>query len=180
MRASTRAGAGALAAALLLAGCSGGSNGQTAPSPERTAPPASSTAAAPMDTDTAPTVAAPPTWDDQVAAQVIAQATGAVNAWIRKDLIAPDQQPAWWAGVTPYLSLGAQAAYAGTDPTQIKGKRLLRGALAKPVPESAHLAVAAVPTDVGPYTVQLSWNPAAVGTGGGWQVDQMTLATSQQ
>lgn len=187
MRVSTRAVLGVAAAVTLLAGCGSGPAAPPAPSPVTAAappagpiqtgpPPAAATGGDAQASDL-PTAADPPmTWDAAAQASATAAATTAVNAWIRKDL-----PPApWWAGMLPYLTVGAQADYAGTDQAQVPGSRIKRGAQAALGDRgTAYLAVVAVPTDAGPYTVLLERGPEVGTDAEHWLASRLTPPRGQ-
>ena len=95
------------------------------------------------------------------AARRIARA--AMTAYARPDLSAR----AWWAGLRPYLTADAQAAYAGTDPVTIAARAVIGPARLTPASLPA-LARVAVPTDTGLYVVLLSRSP-----GRPWSVERL-------
>lgn len=81
----------------------------------------------------------------------------------------PGRSPqAWWAALRPHLSAGAQAAYTGTDPSQVPARRITGPASLTPASLPA-LARVAVPTDAGIYLVLLTRTP-----GQQWSVERIT------
>ena len=74
---------------------------------------------------------------------------------------------AWLGGLDPYLTQGAAAAFAGTDPSTIPAHQVTGTALVLPA-STAEGALVAVPTDAGTYRLFLLRN------GPGWLVDQIT------
>ena len=74
-----------------------------------------------------------------------------MTAYARPDLSAR----AWWAGLRPYLSADAQAAYAGTDPRAITVTGVTGPARLTPA-SSPSLARVAIPTRNGSYLLLLT------------------------
>lgn len=176
MRIPIRAALGAVSAVLVLGAAGCGSNPAPAPAPRPAAapPPAAPAPSAGSDagaTDLPTAPAAPMTWDSAAQTSAVAAATTVVNAYLRKDL-AP---AAWWGNLTPYLTGTAQADYAGTDLTQVPGTRVRKGAQAAPGDQgAAYLAVVAVPTDAGVYTVLLERGPEVSTDATHWLASKVT------
>jgi hypothetical protein len=170
--------AGAVAAALALAGCTS----QTPAVSTETSPTgASATAASPTDASstagsTAPSTPEhtgqlpppPPAPTDDAPSQDAALALGAkaVTAFARPDL-GPDT---WWAELSPLLSPAAALAYEGTDPVEVPARRVTGPAWAGVSP-SSFLATVFVPTDAGDYAVLM----VREGGGAPWLVERITL-----
>jgi hypothetical protein len=74
-----------------------------------------------------------------------------MTAYARPDLSAR----AWWAGLRPYLTADAQAAYAGTDPRAITVTGVTGPARLTPA-SSPSLARVAIPTSAGSYLLLLT------------------------
>ncbi len=62
---------------------------------------------------------------------------------------------AWWAGLRPYLTADAQAAYAGTDPARIPTVAVTGPARLTPA-SSPSLARVTIPTSAGSYLLLLT------------------------
>lgn len=106
-----------------------------------------------------------PTWDE---AATVAAGRSAEEAVA--DFLAEADDAAWWSAVSPLLSLHAQQAYVGTDPTEVPG-RTIAGAPVVLDAGSAYLARVRVPTDAGDYEVLLSRTGAAAP----WLVERFGL-----
>lgn len=160
MRYTAIAGAVAVAAVLVLAGCSASQDETVAPSPSAsssgpTLPDLESLAPAPSDAT--PDDGVQPgrheaaTWDDASRAVVVDAADKAMRAFARPDL----DQAAWWAGVEPLLTTQAQQDYAYVVPANIPVRKVT-GTATLVDASSAYLGRVEVPTDVGTYTVILT------------------------
>jgi len=73
----------------------------------------------------------------------------------------------WIDGLDPYLTQGAAAAFAGTDPSTIPAHHVTGSGQILPA-STAEGALIDVPTDAGTYQLLLLKN------GSGWLVDQIT------
>ena len=94
-----------------------------------------------------------PTWDEAATAAAIDAAQSTLTAYL--DASDPD---AWWRGLSPHLTPGAQEVYAAVDPSTIVPAALIPGAAAVVSPtDDAHLltALVQVPTDKGTFGVAL-------------------------
>lgn len=168
----------ALAATVLLTGCTGqqatpsardAAQGAASPDPaaELPAPPQPPvTVEGPTDEDEELPPAEPyPTWDAQAREQAVQAATAAMTAFARPQLDATR----WWAELSPLLTPAAAVAYQGTDPAEVPARAVTApGALVDDT--STYLAGVQVPTDAGPYLVLLSRD----GAGAPWLVERLT------
>ena len=94
-----------------------------------------------------------PTWDEAATAAAIDAAEATLTAYL--DASDPD---AWWRGLSPHLTPGAQEAYADVDPSTIVPAALIPDAAAVVSPtDDGHLltALVQVPTDKGVFGVAL-------------------------
>ena len=151
----------ALAAALVLVGCTGQDEGPT-PTPTVTSsasptmpdldqftPPPSGL----VDEDTGETVEPQPVpeWDEASRVAVVDAAEAAMTAFARPDL---DYDP-WWAGVEPLLTPEAAEDYAYVDPANIPVREVTgEGFIVNDA--SAYVATVEVPTDAGRYQLVLN------------------------
>lgn len=163
-------------AALLAGGCANQSaDPSSAPQPAATAAPTTSPGAAADAGDLEaelPELAPSPTWDAAARTQAAQVATAVMTAFTDHQA----SPPAWWEHLAPLLTLSAQSAYQGTDPTQVPATTLVGPATPPADPDpaigqsSAYLARVSVPTDVGAYTVLLS----RTGQGAPWLAERIT------
>lgn len=135
-----------------------------------TAPSSSVTAEAPVPTVTAPSPTAIPTdaldyysgervdqtapqavWDESSRTAALKAATTVLTLFARPTL----SYETWWSALAPTLSDDAQRDYADTDPAQVPAHGVTGPAELTNV-TSPLVAVVAVPTDIGTYTVVLS------------------------
>ena len=156
----------ALAAALVLVGCTGQDEGPT-PTPTVTSsasptmpdldqftPPPSGL----VDEDTGETVEPQPVpeWDEASRVAVVDAAEAAMTAFARPDL----DYDTWWAGVEPLLTPEAAEDYAYVDPANIPVRKVTgEGVIVEDT--SAYVATVEVPTDAGNYHVLLIRQDAA-------------------
>ena len=151
----------ALAAALVLVGCTGQDEGPT-PTPTVTSsasptmpdldqftPPPSGL----VDEDTGETVEPQPVpeWDEASRVAVVDAAEAAMTAFARPDL----DYDTWWAGVEPLLTPEAAEAYAYVDPANIPVREVTGGGVIVNG-ASAYVATVEVPTDAGRYQLVLN------------------------
>ncbi len=156
----------ALAAALVLAGCTGQDEGATPTTPSSTTPsptmpdldqftpPPSGV----IDEDTGETVEPKPvpTWDDASREAVVDAAEAALRAFAQPDL----DYDTWWAGLEPLLTQDAAVDYAYVDPANIPVRKVTgEGVIVEDT--SAYVATVEVPTDAGNYHVLLIRQDAA-------------------
>jgi hypothetical protein len=167
-RARARSIAAAVAAGLLLAGCSGGSGEEPA------ADAAPSEVAEPMHehgTGDYPEPAAPVEWTAKTEEDAERVAVHAVDAFVLKPAEGEEQDPQftadWWNRLAQYLTDEAQHAYAETDPANVPGTAVT-GAPAATPGASDYLAEVVVPTDGGRYQLLLTRAE------GPWRVERMT------
>lgn len=151
----------ALAAALVLVGCTGQDEGPT-PTPTVTSsasptmpdldqftPPPSGL----VDEDTGETVEPQPVpeWDEASRVAVVDAAEAAMTAFARPDL----DYDTWWAGVEPLLTPEAAEDYAYVDPANIPVREVTgEGFIVNDA--SAYVATVEVPTDAGRYQLVLN------------------------
>lgn len=109
--------------------------------------------------------AAAPTADPASDAAAVAAAEAAMQAFTRRDVGAV----VWSRGLLPLLTPAAQAAYEGTDPSNVPA-RAVTGPGALAASPSAFLARVSVPTDAGAYLVLL----VRSGAGAPWLVERLT------
>lgn len=156
---------------LLLPACSGSS-------PDRvTAAPSAATVTATVTATATATVTATATpAQDQDTAPPI-PTTAALGARTPADLtvavmteyLRADRSPkAWLNGLAPYMTPSARAAYAGTDPAEVKARQLVGAPTVLPQ-TSDYLVQVTEDTDAGTYTVLF-----VRGDDGGWQVEAIT------
>jgi len=155
-----RTAAAGLLAAAALAGCTSGSPDAA---PQTTAT-TTVTAQGPSDDHADLGTAAPaPTWD---AAAELAAAMAALDTM--RDYAQPDRDPqTWYELLAGHLTATAQAAYYGTDPSQVPVRTVRDATVTSP---SAYLAQAQVDTDAGTYTVLLVREDGA----SPWRVERIT------
>lgn len=152
----------ALAAALVLVGCTGQDVGPV-PTPPVSSPP--STPVMPgldqftpppsglVDEDTGETVDPQPVpeWDEASRTAVIEAAQAAMTAFARPDL----DYDTWWAGAEPLLTPAAAEDYAYVDPANIPVRKVTgEGFIISDA--SAYVATVEVPTDAGRYQLVLN------------------------
>jgi hypothetical protein len=149
----------------LTAGSAPPATGTGAPATgSATASSTASASAVPLDDVPAP-APAEPTWTEDDAAGTRLLAADAVAAFAATGL---DAQ-AWFAGLAPYLTPGAQAAFYGTDPAEVPVHSVLDASVSSPSP---YLTEAVVTTDAGPYRVLL----VRVGAGAPWLAERIEPA----
>lgn len=151
----------ALAAALVLVGCTGQDEGPTptptttsSPSPtmpdlDQFTPPPSGL----VDEDTGETIEPQPVpeWDEASRVAVVDAAEAAMTAFARPDL----DHDTWWAGVEPLLTPEAAEDYAYVDPANIPVREVTgEGFIVNDA--SAYVATVEVPTDAGRYQLVLN------------------------
>jgi hypothetical protein len=157
--------AAALAAALVLGGCSSGAE-RAQPAPE---PTAAATTGPGDDHADLPTPLPVPVDDADSQQAAFDAAIAALTAFAR-----PDADPAqWWAELSPLLSPTAAVAYEGTSPDQVPASAVT--GLPRPTPAvSPYLSTVLVPTDAGEYAVLL----VREGEGSPWLVERITPVAS--
>lgn len=106
----------------------------------------------------------PPVWTPQARTAARETARVVMVAFARPGLD-PD---GWWAGVAPYLTIGAQQVYVGVDPANVP-PTTITGQARIVDDTSVYLATVAVATDVGDYQVLLSRQAA----GDLWLVERL-------
>ena len=151
----------ALAAALVLVGCTGQDEGPTPtttvtssasptmPDLDQFTPPPSGL----VDEDTGETVEPQPVpeWDEASRVAVVDAAEAAMTAFARPDL----DYDTWWAGVEPLLTPEAAEDYAYVDPANIPVREVTgEGFIVNDA--SAYVATVEVPTDAGRYQLVLN------------------------
>jgi hypothetical protein len=153
--------AAALAAALVLGGCSSGAD-RSQPAPEPTAAPTTGPGDADADLPTAEPV---PVDDADSQQAALDAATAALTVFAR-----PDADPAqWWSELSPLLSPTAAVAYEDTDPGAVPASAVTGPP--RPTPAvSPYLSTVLVPTDAGEYAVLL----VREGGGSPWLVERIT------
>lgn len=175
----------ALAAAVLVAGCSGhrsaptGSSAAPAsctPAWVGVAPAAEGSVGPPQLPPGCPAPSVPPMDTDPASAAPTAPAAGAMSAEdaavavvSRYLLKGAPSQAAWWAEVAPYFAADARAAYQPTDPAAVPGSTVTGWPTRAPAVSTA-LATVTVPTDAGPYGVLLAVQPD-----GTWAAERLIL-----
>lgn len=156
-----------MVAAGTLTGCSTpgvSTSGQAAPiTTTAPAPPSASRSVAPdvspsvaqsgaVNDDTGEIVGAHPVpvWNDAAGKAATRAATTAMTAFARPHL----GYDSWWAALEPLMTYQAAVDYAGTDPANVPASKVTGPAVVTDA-TSVYLALVAVPTDVGRYTVLL-------------------------
>jgi hypothetical protein len=148
---------------LAVAGCSSTPAPAPPPAATSTTTPAPASGADP-EPDLPTTPPPSPVWNDVAARAATDTAFAAMQAFVQTG-----RDPATWFGeLAPYLTATAQAAYYGTNPTQVPA-HTVTGAYAHPA-DTAYLALVDVGTDVGAYSLLLSRE----GADSGWLVERIT------
>ncbi len=75
----------------------------------------------------------------------------------------------WWKDLAPFFSDGAAADYIGTDPTEVRSRKVT-GAVRLVPATTIRLVIAHVPTDAGLYAVTMSRSTEAPR----WVVERIT------
>lgn len=135
-----------IAGMLLLAGCSAPDDVDT-PDPTPTAVPA------PERPEGFPVLGAP-AGDDKADFQSQQAAVEAAEAAMTAFVTHDRDYDAWWAELSPLLTVEAQEAWAYTDPRMITATQLTGPATIVDAPSST-LVIVDVPTDVGTWRLEL-------------------------
>lgn len=143
-------------AAAVVCGCAAPAPGGPTPAPTPSAPILTGDPMDDLPSREAPSVTGTyiaPTWDEAATNAAIAAAQATLTAYL--DASDPD---AWWRGLRPHLTPGAQEIYAAVDPAGIVPAALIPDAAAVVSPtDDDHLltALVQVPTDKGVFGVAL-------------------------